>query len=130
MEVLHVDYRQTACRPSQNTLYCRSAEMRCAQDSSQEYIRTPRINNIKCFLEAKLNNNLFRRSADFECAPRSRPEHIAFKSPIFRRSADFECAPGSSPEHIDFPRIDNIRHYLEAEIVNVYESNGKSTTCL
>ena len=39
---------------------------------------------------------------------------------LFRRSADFECAPGSSPEHIDFPRIDNIRHYLEAEIVNVY----------
>ena len=46
---------------------------------------------------------------------------------LFRRSADFECAPGSSPEHIDFPWIDNIRHYLEAEIVNVYKSIGKTT---
>ena len=50
------------------------------------------------------------------------------KKTLFRRSADFEGAPGPSPGHIDFPRIDNIRHYLEAAIVNVYKNNGKSIT--
>ena len=34
------------------------------------------------------------------------------KNPIFRRSADFECAPGSSPGHIRNARIDEIRVFV------------------
>ena len=41
-------------------------------------------------------------------------------NPLFRRSADLECVYFLGSEHIAFQRIDEIRHYWEAEIVNVY----------
>ena len=76
-------------------------------------------------LNFALKKQLFHRSADFECVCGSSPEHIALKKQAFRRSADLECAPCSSPGRIDFPRIDNIKYYLEAKIVNVYKRIGK-----
>ena len=39
------------------------------------------------------------------------------------RSAASRCAQGSSQEHIRNLRIDNITHYLEVKLVNVYKNN-------
>ena len=46
------NYRQTAFPPPQNTLYRRSAEMRCAQDSRTTHICNPRIDRIRGFRNA------------------------------------------------------------------------------
>ena len=48
--IFHRNLRHLAFSPLNNPLYCRSAESRCAQNSSQEHIQNPRIDNIRCFL--------------------------------------------------------------------------------
>ena len=50
------------------------------------------------------------------------------KTPLYCRSGNLECAYFLGSEHIAFQRLDNIRHYWEAKIVNVYNSLAKSTT--
>ena len=42
------------------------------------------------------------------------------KKHVFSRSADFECAPRPGPEHIAFPRIDNIKYNLVIKLKSAY----------